>query len=439
MTETRRALPPARPTTRSALIVLFAALGASCSPPAESQPETVERLIAGTEGVDSFVALYQVTSSDGAQSILRLVYQAPDKAKMEITAAVSETVPALSSSMIVGGELSMAASMGPDQNGSAKVDLKPLVERGREVDRLLDELFPAPDAAPPSAEGVTFSLDWGEKNAAGKPYVTFGVAYVGRRKALLGWLPRLREIPCREGATDTLDYELVDTFTIELSKQTGFIERVTGEYEDRKSTFVLHDLQVHAEIDPSEFQPHEVSPQAVDLTSQIVKPIAETALAAQRELAFERVDSGVAGGRTVWDEGARANLGRVLQLAHAQASPHVFRDWTEDSRGRVGQLQKHLQEELQKDGADRSKIEQESAKLRTELVSTLEHLRGAYGQQLEVPMRDAGGDDGEGRDVARAQEYLEIDRQAAALAFEEQVAKPILAYFDEQIRTVWGG
>jgi hypothetical protein len=392
--------------------------------PAEDCDAVLASLIARTNALRSFRAVYTLTKDGRKMERLEVIYDAPDRARVHrqaIDGQLDQRMWILDLAMHRRGLDEQGRDVGSDLDFAAN-ELAPLTE----ILEHLDAEFPAPEPRP--RLGVGFDI---LPHVASGPEddqkVDFAVHRTwGEREAMLGWLPWARRAGMQSELTkDQIVARDAKGTTWAISRSSGFLERVEAPQSGGANTVLLESLVVDEAIDEAAFRvPPRSEASNVDTTAFLI-PLSLNV----RGTILRRLAAAKEAGGASWDadrqEGAKALLGSV----HAQLASHLGRTYCDASRRRITEYAEWLGDRVEATGGDEATLEgldQAFEEWRARFIDSAERRMW---QILEDRHMRPPGDFPES--------LLELDRAAAEGAFREQVIAPLLTELDERVDAVF--
>lgn len=388
----------------------------------------IDELIERTNKLDAFVARYHMTTKDGEELELRLVFQAPDQAKLTIAGDKVSLRTCINDGSIdfgstVAGETPLAGTFVGAE------------EAMRGAHSLRDRFQAAfPDSSPREDVdgGVGFEISIQPADERGNDSVSFTLVFRAGRFARLGWLDHVRDLtPVGGDGSEHITYALTEETRFTLSRESGFFERLEKvAAAGSRSKIQLEELELQPKLSESEFLFPARAPGARDISEAMRSKMLGLAFDAERRSLHEALKSMVEEHRLEWDEAAALKLKQVLRGAQADYFRSMLAPWLDTKRAWIEQCATGLDSKLAaldaSDEGGRRSLKLAVAEQRAMLESALDKALEGYLARLSSPI-ESGEASELGRDVAR------IEKEMSKVAFEESIAKPLLQSFDEKV------
>lgn len=400
-----------------------------------AEPSTRERiaaLIESANALDSFRARYELEKNGAIEAEFVLAYAAPGRGLLAVERGDGEA-EARAETWVVDGVMSVRVDDGKGGGGSGDVDLSEPSESIAAASELLTERFPP--AEPGIGPGPIFIMSWGVNAETDKTDFDLKLAYErGDRPALLGWLVRLH----READELTLvDGRYVlepdPRIHVEISAETGFVERIDLVGQDGTSASVLlRELEVGAVPLGESFEPDPLAADAPDVFAEGAERMRGHPRDFRRS-AFGRIDAMLERGEREWDERTRADWRDVLEALHRPFVRSSFAGWRERSDARSRDFAGRLAQELEVAEGDEAvaRLREVAANWRGALEANLASSLEAFTRSLEVEGALPSS-------LVRREALSDIEGEVLRTTFEAEVAAPLLASFDGLVAAAFG-
>ncbi len=388
----------------------LALVGLGQSEDEPSVEQELEALIAKTNALESFHLVYDFeqpeTDVSAPGAMIEVIYRAPDLGHVRFPDA---DVWLVDGTMYFQVEGVWRRATYPQPSAAAQA---------------LRELFPSDE--PALGPGVFLSLSGG---AGHDLQVSFGWA-ASSRSTVLGWLSAMqrRAELTRDGSSFRWDS---GENSYRVSRQTGVLERAEIGPLSRRVILQLRAAHFDIDLDPALVTLPEAARNAEPDPGRTRGLEALFPPGLLRTRAFLHVERLLAASQRPWDERARADWTSFLRLFYRDA---LQADCTE----RLGQLTKAVdglatwcRSEMKGNDSPERRARMEAAvvKERGKLVERLDGDRVAFIETLQPPPTD---------EVEPRQELFDLELQVIEAVWDELLARPVLALFDEQLGAALG-
>jgi outer membrane lipoprotein-sorting protein len=424
------------------LAQVFAALALSIAPvqdaAAEATPEAVlDQLIARTNALKSFRASYHFKKGDEVDVRFELVYQAPDRMRLEIQQG-SEPQLQTARTWVIGSRLIVRSTRG---GGGGEVfgelDFEHPPEPALGILVALESAFQRePTGLGPGPQAV---LAWGVDSGSDKAEFDLRLVYQSEdRRALLSWLDSAR----RSKDELALDEDFVlwrdakGRTEARIARKSGFVEHLHLLGSDgTEASLDLVSVELDPDLDAALFEIPAPAKGATDMFPDPIKA-AFGGLPGLRRIAYGWADDALESGRRAWDEALQNDWRETMQLLQNASLDRVHEGMEKTVSERSNALAAALREALGKaapgDTQVLADLRDQAARQRETLVGAIDQELARYQEVLAKPvLRDPGSE--------HVPELLSIERAIVARDFDARVRQPLLELYDAKVREVLGG
>jgi len=396
------------------------ALALLVAPQQEQEPsieEELDALIAKTNALETFHAVYRAeapSEEDGDGAVFDLFYEAPDRARVSITAREEGGGPSMVFWVVQNRLVSHVVQDGEEQ--WRVIEMRP-----PESWRILDELFPPEEL--PLSPGVDLWLQLAPEGIN----LSFRYNEWGRYE-VLNWLSQMK---APETSVVREPSQLVwsgEGWRALLSRESGFLTRI--EAESRGRTLILDELRLDEELDPGlmelpesarDLEPDEDSERASRQTFK---------LGYLRDAAFQRVERALRAEERTWNETTRADWRTFLVALQREMIMARHAKWIAQLSAQVVEFEAGLRSRLARDP---------TPERRAELRKFAEERRAKLGEGFD--QAEAQWIDGLAAieaDTEPRQELFDVELEVIEEVCDELLRKPILDDFDARVAEVFG-
>ena len=421
---------------------MFIAMYLACAlaqgvPEAKTAPDAAlfDELIRKTNGLHSFVANYRIRPAGQEETgEIRIVYSAPDRAKIEMQTGQRSTV------RVMDGFADLRAV---SKSGEPVYAHVPVLGSMRErYDQLTGSIrAELPDIADRWLSGGEAGLWFGMKTtpgagaSEGKFSFTFGYEYP--HDSLLLWLGQLaKRTDGRLEGSDHIVFEDPDGTKLTLSSVTGFIERIEKKKKEGVSSIELVELVTDREVDAIALDLSPPDASATDVSGDFAAQIEQVWTCRLRMSLFRWIAKVVREKGMEWTPEARANVGTVLQELHADALGKEYGAWIAAARKNNEKWEAWVRDRMSRlpvgDSSDRSEIEGKVRDRRERLEESFAHEVESRRSGLGIEVSTVPDDD-------LRKSLTDLEELAARAAYEEVVREPVLRDFEDRVKNALGG
>ena len=390
--------------------------------------ESLRHLISQTNKLQSAFAEYEFTKGSGSDLVkttLRLYFQSPNNAKMEISNSKGSTTIWNEDGSITN----FIQRKGQDPT-FAYLDLKKLTrDQLRGIEDKVETELGIQEAQQNIGAGVTFTLKVFKEEKTNGLRARFWTTYAERRIAIFGWLVELMEGPYRSRSdTNAIILSLDDNRSITVSRSSGFITSASG-----GTSIVLKEITVDKPIDKKEFQPPKFKPEWNDRSESLRANMIEDWLQDKRVQIHRTVQNQIEMKKIQWDASTRKKLSRVFRTLHSKSLPILVQkskerlmkhiDGEADYISKV--LEKELAEGASKEDARKTLVKfisEQRDRLNESLRDSIVGLEGSILKPLLQPKSSTASNG-----------ILQIETETLRSVIANQVRKPIEGYFQEKM------
>ena len=399
-------------------LALLGALGLSGPAPAAQESDS-EQLFAGAlarvHELDAFRAEYTFERTDQPPGRLELVYRAPDEALIGVTSEDGSM-----RSWLIGEEMHLRRFEGGKMVAWGSFDTAKLLVD--EVWEIFAEEFPRERERLPSGAVFHMHLELDPDQPA---RFDFNLAIESGRRSVLCWGQLEDRLPVPTLRDGEFLFGEGETF-LSVSEATGFLASARGKSQAGLRV-TLESLQTEGGVSDEDFVVPDPVEGARDISGEMAAGLRNGLLGPrQRTRVFAALAHQIETERVTWGAEVRTKLANVLHAFHQRSVSNRYASWigrTEEQIGRIGEKVRAGYDE----GADPEEIEVEVARARSELATSTDSLRRAYQSALASAEVQVEGDRG------WIAEGLEVEAEVVAAVFDESLAGPLLAFFDETI------
>ncbi len=402
-----------------------ALLLSACLLPQGAKP--LDELIARTNALERFVAVYRVSRPEDAEKIqLRMQYLAPDNLRLELS---DTTVICLRA-----GVMDLRSAVPGSPPSFIHVPMAEMAsERSLALAAVVHTEFPALAAVwPADADcGGQFQLNLSKTPDGTRENVDLSVSYLCPRKSLLGWLESLPAAAA--GAPQDGEHTGFPTpagGTVTLSTRSGFVESVRKKDESGEPSFRLESLDFEPKLAAETFTVPPPSADAVDGSADFGARWQETLTSMWSRRLVGWLSARVSEGKLEWNADARVHARKTMGALFSDGIALESQPWMAATRDRVEKFGTWLAERhAALAPADKAAREQLEATVRDARAKLAEIL----GQMVENRVAGLGISEDDVHDAELRQSLLELEQGAFRGAFAKALQEPALASFDERI------
>ncbi len=402
-----------------ALAAVPVAMEGRTSPGMLADEDVLDRLIEETNELESFDVSYKAISKDGVERTMRFVMAGPQHVLLTIREG-EETYYAACLDGV------MAFRVFGDEEIEWEFDAAGAFGELEVVMEAWEEEFGTMLLGRETSLGGGPEINMGP--AASNDDMRFDVSYSINRKALLNWLRVLQQAKEVPGDNEDVVILTLDEENYwEVTRTTGFITRAWEMEDEEQRVFLkLTHLDLEPDLDEESVRLPESSEDATDQTAEVAAALRKQTVDAVRFAVYRYLDELLHKEECSWDESTRRKLERVFRVAavavyraqfqsnrarleeQVDSKASSLRQWYESVRDHAGAPEKLRATVEQRDG----------------LTSGMEEVRRRL-----VETADPGPMPNTEADVR--DECLELEREAISSLYTEEVADPVLEYFDE--------
>lgn len=390
---------------------------AVCAAPqegADAARERLQALVASTNDLKGFRAVYLLARGEEELGRVELSYLAPDRLLLTNRSDQGWA------DVCLDGERLWMASESPGAGELAGAFA--LDDAGGVFEEALSELaetFPRPEGQ----VDVSVRLAWGVNLESDKTEFDLSVSYVrAGEERLLGWLQTML---AAEGELALENGMLVHTMPrvrAEVDAQTGFLKSLLltgsdGEVRDLR----LVELDLEGPFDGDRFLRPEPSEAARDISdalrAQVIKP------ASLRADCLLQIDSELKRGRA-WDEATKAGTRDFLAALHRPVLAANVARWRASVLKGIDEFAAELDAKRQ-EGVDEAELTETIDARRAQLVESTAETRTRLVESLAAATRNDAPS-------AHWVDVRSLEDEVLAELFREEVEEPLLAAFDER-------
>lgn len=405
---------------RLPLAVALIAIGSTSLAQDNDQSSLVFRLMEQTRSLKEVTASYRGTTKKGEPFVVRFVYRAPARAKVEMKSGTAST-----NYWILDGRLVVQSDSG--ESGVAADVIVNESDRDTAFEQVFNENFPSPrqNAKADLGPGPSFSL---RSTSSKDPTKSFDIDlnWTPYREHFLHWFRHCKEWDAAKQDGERLVREVSDGVHESISTANGFIQDITSASGARIELVEFSDT-----VAESEFlvpKPREgLSDVSHDFAMKMIHGVASM----RRARVYERAVAGQGSAR----EEFRERLTRVFEslyvpwiarsnesrLAESRLAVDKFIDWCRE-QWRFTDAEQHSRDELE------TTIRQWRSGLENNNAAGVDQ----YTRSID-PVSEPGAD------PQLIAEILDAERAAARTAYERMISAPLIARFDEGVAAVKSG
>jgi hypothetical protein len=414
-----------------ALVGFVIAFGVAASPqdrpapseqpaaPAEDQEVLVARLMEQTKHLQSFTATYRGVMK-GETAIVRLVYQAPGRAKFELSSDTWSVVI-----WILDGRCVMQSDHAAD-GFTADISCPDVIDRLAEFDRRFEETFPAASSATDElGAGPVFGLGAAPESEP-ENTIHFELNWCPQREHILLWYGAAAHWADAKAEDERLVRELAGGRREALSTRNGFIAEISRSDGSHLKLVDLSDV-----VADTDFTVTRAKEGWRDESVECANSLLAAMTVERRNAVYVHA----AREKDAAQEESRPKLQRVFEALCRPRMVESYASWVGTQETEIGKFTDWLREQYEQT-ADQPKLRRHLAaailQKRGELERALDHERDRYAGMVPTP-------DGLGLEPKQAEAITRVERAATRAIFEHDVGAPLLATFDEVVAAVQSG
>lgn len=413
------------------LVPLFAAAivpqggGIPSTPQSNPERTATEAFADAARKIDeasNFYAKYEL-EADEFEGTIQFAYEAPDRAHLR------SAMPGVEMQMwILEGRISARFRT---EEGSSYADFDLAADNLLigELERAILEWLP--EREPSGSDlgpGVVVALDFVSPGENGKELdFKASVNWASRRRHVASWIAQPSDWEDARIDGSLLVRALSPTVDITLSTETGFVKEVRG----KKGTVSLVECRIDSELDAAEFVVPAPTSGAQDRSDEMRKSFASIVRRGERVRLY-RMASKAAEGEKVDPTDWRRRVGSALTAYHSAALERHHAAWLDKMHARMDSDFDTARARLESSPSDesvRKEIILQSAEWRRQLETILTKTSEGFADSLGTASWAKS-------EVDRAAEIATIENEAALEAFQQAIAQPLFARYDEGFEQV---
>lgn len=407
--------------------MMFVSVLAQQAPAAKTaDPALFAALIRTTNALPAFVVEYEATvQGQDVPAIIRILYRAPDRAKLVIGDKIVFRIQ--------DGSIDVRSSVASEKPMSAHVPIAKMNhDRFEQVATAMRAEFPAcaDEWSESGGAGIRFDLSVQDDSNPSTKTLQFMASTASSGSVLFGWLEDLPRKPSSVADVDRLVFEEPDGLKITLSTRTGFIEKIEQPRPAGMSTFQIASLDLSPEFEETAFDLPPPAADATDASASFAQGLQLIQSRGLRKRAIGCVAKLVADKKIEWGPEVRGRLAKVFDAIHGSAWRLENEVWITEMQRRMGEFAAWFRDRLRDVGL----VEPEARKQIEESVTQWrQSLLQSAGSGLDPRLSSLTIESDVIADETLRKDILELEREVVKATLQSALVEPLLRAFDQKI------